>query len=567
MFFFLRHSLFASPGILHFNLQIAGCQLDCVPRGHVRSWLSQACLTISRTSAKSAIPDLRECLEAKRSSSTKMMVPRSYLYTSASVKPGRWQEKDSSPKSDKEWKPEKTSEKKAEAMVSRFQSNPLNPSPVKPSQPVVIPTRTKPSAKKATREYTEGFERRANRSGRLHDATSMPPSKAALLAMTSISEHGRRRVTTLQSVRANNYKGDIQGSGAPKTPLSSSSPQTWDFLLSPPEDGVLESSSFESDATLGPFSSLHSVSTDSMPSLAEDEDSISSMSNPPTPGSAGNNRLERRKQNFPTSVGEDCMLDHPLLPPTPSKDASIEEADAPLAQPHPNSQSRSKTFFKSNLTASFRAIRSAARSISDFTGPLPHRDDLLSRSVLFMDIPFTDERRPPPSLEPPDPAWRRYLNPVTLSPAELHFHGEEDQSSCKASIQLQTYQPGARRSPTASSPPVFVSSRQKKRQSQLSRNSLDTEDALTSSLSPRQREPRENSDFLRVIVLEMNMRKVGKLSDANPGRAKLWLPARETGRKPIANRRSSSDGTELQRDAQLSEKTREVPKRWASEVT
>lgn len=45
--------------------------------------------------------------------------------------------------------------------------------------------------------------------------------------------------------------------------------------------------------------------------------------------------------------------------------------------------------------------------------------------------------------------------------------------------------------------------------------------------TPRQREPRENSDFLRVIVLEMNMRKGGKLSDVAPGRARLWLPARQ----------------------------------------
>ena len=41
----------------------------------------------------------------------------------------------------------------------------------------------------------------------------------------------------------------------------------------------------------------------------------------------------------------------------------------------------------------------------------------------------------------------------------------------------------------------------------------------------RQREPRENSDFLRVIVLEMNMRKAGKLGEEG-GRARIWLPAR-----------------------------------------
>jgi hypothetical protein len=42
----------------------------------------------------------------------------------------------------------------------------------------------------------------------------------------------------------------------------------------------------------------------------------------------------------------------------------------------------------------------------------------------------------------------------------------------------------------------------------------------------RQREPRENSDFLRVIVLEMNMRRVGKLDAKAAGRARVWLPPR-----------------------------------------
>jgi hypothetical protein len=44
----------------------------------------------------------------------------------------------------------------------------------------------------------------------------------------------------------------------------------------------------------------------------------------------------------------------------------------------------------------------------------------------------------------------------------------------------------------------------------------------------RQREPRENGDFLRVIVLEMNMRRSGKLDPKAPGRARVWLPPRKS---------------------------------------
>jgi len=43
----------------------------------------------------------------------------------------------------------------------------------------------------------------------------------------------------------------------------------------------------------------------------------------------------------------------------------------------------------------------------------------------------------------------------------------------------------------------------------------------------RQREPRENSDFLRMVVCEMEMRRKGKFRDDIPGRARMSLPARK----------------------------------------
>ena len=51
------------------------------------------------------------------------------------------------------------------------------------------------------------------------------------------------------------------------------------------------------------------------------------------------------------------------------------------------------------------------------------------------------------------------------------------------------------------------------------------------SAAMRQREPRENSDFLRVVVLEMNMRREGKLE---MGRAKIWLPPRQSVESDVA---------------------------------
>jgi hypothetical protein len=64
----------------------------------------------------------------------------------------------------------------------------------------------------------------------------------------------------------------------------------------------------------------------------------------------------------------------------------------------------------------------------------------------------------------------------------------------------------------------------------------------------RQREPRENRDFLRVFVCEMNMRKSGKLSDEAVGHARLWLP-------PVVDR---------EKDKQMQRTTVVASARWSS---
>lgn len=48
----------------------------------------------------------------------------------------------------------------------------------------------------------------------------------------------------------------------------------------------------------------------------------------------------------------------------------------------------------------------------------------------------------------------------------------------------------------------------------------------------RQREMRENPDFIRIAVMEMAMRKQGKLDDKKPGRAQWALPPRKAAIKP-----------------------------------
>ena len=369
--------------------------------------------------------------------------------------------------------------------------------------------------------------------GSLHDASSTPASVAALLAMTSLPEskyHSRLESGRNQSIRAGSGKQDMRHIEIPT--LSSSRPKSWGILLSPPEEAEPESCSFESDTTLGPLSSIRSMSSGSMPSLGTDTESLHSVGDPATPELAVGSRSggDRRQKSISASKGEDCGLDHPLLLQMARTELEEQSHEGLLDELSPECTHavRSRSSFKSNLTASFRKIRSAAQSFSTFTAPTVPPDDHLSRPLLSISPHFTDERRPMPSDDTPDPALRRYLNPITISPSEFHHYLKAESSlssqpDCRASVQLQTYHRKKGGSEKASSPPVFTSQQQ----------ALDAADGVPHVSLPRQREPRENSDFLRVIVLEMNMRKVGKLSDASPGRARLWLPARPTGKSRL----------------------------------
>jgi hypothetical protein len=123
-------------------------------------------------------------------------------------------------------------------------------------------------------------------------------------------------------------------------------------------------------------------------------------------------------------------------------------------------------------------------------------DDFLTRSIITIDpqVPFTDERMPPRLEDTPTPALRRYLNPTTNAPIEAHVPTSLAQTmsatKCTASIQMQTY--NVSRSGKSSSPSV------------ISRRSQSTEDVFTpvAGIVAKQREVRENSDFLRVAVME-----------------------------------------------------------------
>jgi hypothetical protein len=154
---------------------------------------------------------------------------------------------------------------------------------------------------------------------------------------------------------------------------------------------------------------------------------------------------------------------------------------------------------------------------------------------------FTSEMRPKHMQGLPSPALRRYLNPqptgITPSDLSMQLHDsltlDVDEDALAPMIQMQTYERRNRSS--------------RKRQSKSTDPFSEAGRALSPSPPVRQREPRENSDFLRVIVLEMNMRRVGKLDSKAVGKARIWLPPRKLGSSKSPSVRNSSGG---------------VPERW-----
>jgi hypothetical protein len=234
----------------------------------------------------------------------------------------------------------------------------------------------------------------------------------------------------------------------------------------------------------------------------------------------GRKSLSERKEKVVSSPSkEDCILDHPLLHFNVEDPEDLTPTNIPDVVTISPSTERFKSL-KSNLTASLQALKDAAKSFSNFTAPSVPPEDLLTRSLLSPS--FTSEMRPKHLEELPSPALRRYLNPQSapISPTELSMQLHDaltidaDADTHAPMIQMQTYDRRGRssRSRRKAAEPLSESDR-----------------AHSATPTVRQREPRENSDFLRVIVLEMNMRRVGKLDTKAIGKARIWLPPRKTG--------------------------------------
>jgi hypothetical protein len=398
------------------------------------------------------------------------------------------------------------------------------------SQPVVIPPRIPSQSAVATRTMRPRGQSavKSARTSSVHNPDAIPPAVAALLAVTAIPKmpSRRRKPTTMSrslSMDELIQEWKLDDSDAPSSVVGS----PLDLLLGRVDESEDEYGSLQSvEQGKELFTRSRSISSESLatipPSLEYDEPSFSShWDNISTPDSISRKSIsERREKAISSPPKEDCVLDHPLLSFSTEESEDIITTDVTeVMEPLPSSSDRFK-LLKSNLTASLQALRSAAKSFSNFTAPSVPPDDFLTRSLLSPK--FTSEMRPKHLEGVPSPALRRYLNPqpAPISPTELSMQLHDsimidaDADYDAPMIQMQTYERRSRPSKTRrrASDPFSEAGR-----------------ALSTAPAVRQREPRENCDFLRVIVLEMNMRRIGKLDAKAVGRARIWLPPRKPG--------------------------------------
>ncbi|KPM35701.1 hypothetical protein AK830_g10859 [Neonectria ditissima] len=420
----------------------------------------------------------------------------------------------------------------------------LSTRPTTPTSPVKIPTSNggRPVAHPQKRHTSQ--RRRTRDLNAPFSPESISPSLVALLAVTDIprpKQLQRRRRRNVRSLTVDEVIDCQQGSEKELSWSLSRSPL--DMLLSPPQDAMDNDDDSVSDCNIGCAMSTRTYSMDSIPSLDESFTSDGlSFDNPRTPSP-----LSRRSRFTPKRMSLEPIMsppgsvdEHPLA----AGDSDDEDVIIELStQPEDISASKSqflqpfkplRSVFKSNLTASLRALRSAAKSFSAINFPSIPPDDFLTRSILTIDpnVPYTDERRPPVLEDIPSEAMRRYLNPTTNSriesPSKTFRNG-----TFAASIQMRTYKIQRSRSAQPSGRnPYPATSLQTAPAPPQPQPQAPTQPALALPPGMRQREMRENPDFIRIAVMEMAMRKRGKLDDQRPGRARWALPPRKMTTRP-----------------------------------
>ncbi|TGJ86123.1 hypothetical protein E0Z10_g2674 [Xylaria hypoxylon] len=406
--------------------------------------------------------------------------------------------------------------------------------PITPSSAVQIPVKQKYRPRGATDRARSSSTRRATA---VHSPDAVPPAVAALLSITNIPPPKRKRslrqkerkdpqmtvdsIVPRSRVSEKDLSQELRLDLSDDLSLASFERSPLEFLLTPLDALEEEDASLHTDSGFASPYSTRTASFDSLPSLGDSlsQSVIPSGDFPITP--------RRRRLRSPRRSLEPVNTPPGEQPEDPLSKISL-ESDGLDFSPKPTITADKQTqvtmpfksVFKSNLTASLRALRSAARTLSTFTTSSIPPDDLLTRSILTIDprVPFTDERRPPVLEEEPSEALRRYLNPSSNIRPEVR--GSSPTRSYTASIQMQTYKVQRSRGGSRAA-----------RQTAQASNSNKASTVVLFPPGPRQREMRENPDFIRIAVMEHLMRRRGKLDDQREGHARWLLPPRKAATK------------------------------------
>jgi hypothetical protein len=399
-----------------------------------------------------------------------------------------------------------------------------------------------------------------------HDPNSLPPAVAALLAMTTIPPRRPQRRRKLAEQDQPVSIEDLVSSWKSDDSLRTSS-------YGSPKLSMLLEDADDDDESVGQsrrpsgvdeegYFNVRSSSSESMPSLEADDRSVLSFNSLATPDSLRSRRsisTLRRDRLRSVPAVEECLLDHPLAPQSDEDEEEDVLQFSLRSKPSKTRKAKSTSSFKSNLTLSLQSLKNAAlNSISSLrsssssnsnnsSSPLPpsrnpsssaHLDDMLwSHPFLFPR--FSSEVRPASpehsqkstSSPKSSKSSSQYLNPMPLTFEEqdapfqkaLHepylLEASEDSDDAAPTIQMRTYNSRQQSRRGKGRRPVATVSPDPNSEAGRALLGAPAADA------PRTREVRENSDFLRIVVMEMNMRRLGKLESA--GRARIWLPPRE----------------------------------------
>ena len=240
------------------------------------------------------------------------------------------------------------------------------------TDPVIIPLSSAPNV--ATPKHTESESNHnmatkrsatvniSRRKPSTHDPNALPPAVAALLAVTAIPPRRPNRYRTHagsgRRISIEELISEWRNDDSLKQSYESPTSGALGILL---EDGL----DADDDNSVPSYLNARSASSDSMPSLDSDNQSVLSVGSPSTPGSLRSrksitNFKKEKPRSLPASV--DCALDHPLI-----TTLEIEgDDDLPPLPKQKRVVAKSKSSFKSNLTASLQSLKEAAvNSISD----------------------------------------------------------------------------------------------------------------------------------------------------------------------------------------------------------